>query len=242
LTTLLVYPASLLGLAWLATASPIAELADPVQVRQEAARVELRSFDPASPPAEMPPLAEQERAVTHSEFGIGAEVRVVIRGDHAEGEEVVSVVDVEGLAVDLGLVVTVWVPEGAPATLVEHEDGHRSISELFYADAGAIARRLASRHVGRSYRGRGATVEAARRAAMNRVIRELNRSYLRATHQPASRVNELFDQLTDHGRGELGSSAAVAAALRSWREESASLARAERSPVAPPARVALGGR
>lgn len=214
-------PASwpLLGLAWLAMLGPDLQSTSAITVEQRPAAVDTRTFDPAAPPAEMPHLGPRERAITHSEFGIGAEVRVLVRGDFRQGRGMASVVEVDGLDLDLGLEITEWLPEGAPASLVEHEDGHRRISELFYQDAEAIARRLGARYVGKSFRGEGRTVEQARRAAMDGVIRELNLDYLAATHSAASRVNELFDQITSHGRNDVPVDQAMRDAIASWRRE-----------------------
>jgi hypothetical protein len=210
---------TLFGIAWLALLGPDLESAGGVAVTRQQPVLETRVFDAEAPPAEMPLLGDRERAVTHSEYGIAAEVRVLVVGDYPELDLVGSVVEVESLAIDLGLVVTEWVPDDAPLALVEHEEGHRRISELFYEDAEAIARRLAARYVGRSFRGRGVDVDEARRAAMNEVIRELNRDYLRATHVAAARANELFDDITDHGRRDVAIDEAIAAAVAGYQRE-----------------------
>jgi hypothetical protein len=95
----------------------------------------------------------------------------------------------------------------------------RRISELFSTGADDVARGLAQRYVGRTFGGEGDTPEAARKAALKKAISDLNGEYMRVTQAPAARVNEIFDELTDHGRNEVGNDEAIEKALERYRAE-----------------------
>ncbi len=192
-----------------------------VKVDKQEATVTRRTFDPASPPPEMPPLSRNEAAVTHSQFGVGAQVQVVVLKESSAGGRHVSEMRVESLKVDTSLAITVWVPKGARRALVAHEEAHRRISEMFYEDAAKVAQEAARPYVGRTIRGEGRSAEAAREAAMTKAINEINAVYMSKTQAPASRVNELFDEITDHGRNRLSADEGVRRALDRYRQEAA---------------------
>lgn len=175
---------------------------DAVQINRKRAEVSRRTFDPKKRPSEMPPLSTNEAAVTHSAYGVGAQVQVVVLDENKSNGQFVSEMRIESVKVDTTLAITIWLPRKASKALVAHEEGHRRISEMFYEDAESIAREAARPYVGRTIRGVGRTVELAREAAMTKTIGEINGAYMARTQIPSSRVNELFDRITDHGRNE----------------------------------------
>jgi hypothetical protein len=193
---------------------------DAVQVNRKEAQVTRRTFDPKMPPPEMPPLNKNEAAVTHSAYGVGAQVQVLVVGEERSAAQFVSEMTIESVKVDTTLAITVWVPRNASKALVAHEEGHREISEMFYEEAEAIAREIARPYVGRTLRGVGRSAEAAREAAMTKAIGEINGAYMARTQIPSSRVNELFDKITDHGRnGRISVDDAIKRAVEQYRKE-----------------------
>jgi hypothetical protein len=193
-----------------------------VQVNRKAAQVAHRTFDPNKAPTDMPPLGSNEAAVTHSAYGVGAQVQVVVVNESKSASgQVVSEMRIESVKVDTTLAITVWLPKNASKSLVAHEEGHRRISEMFYEDAESIAREVAQPYVGRTIRATARSVEAAREAAMTKAIGEVNGAYMARTQIPSSRVNELFDRITDHGRNtRVSVHNGIRRALEQYRKES----------------------
>jgi hypothetical protein len=96
--------------------------------------------------------------------------------------------------------VTIWLPEKASKALKEHEEGHRKIAELYYEDAEKVARRVAEGFIGRSFTGEGKDREASINAAIDKANQELIDAYTGQINGPAQQAQELYDQITDHGR------------------------------------------
>jgi hypothetical protein len=191
-----------------------------VQINKKPAQAGHRTFDPKEPPSDMPPLGPNEAAVTHSAYGIGAQVQVVVLNENKSAGQVVSEMRIEAVKVDTTLAITLWLPKNASKPLIAHEEGHRRISEMFYEDAESIARGVSQPYVGRTIRATARSAEAAREAAMTRAIAEINGAYMSRTQIPSSRVNELFDRITDHGRNtRVTVDAAIERALEQYRKE-----------------------
>ena len=160
-----------------------------------------KSFDPKKPPAELPKLSAGEEAVAVSWYGVDVYVRVdVDERERRKDGTVVTSNRVTSVKVTTTLDVTIWLPEKASAALKEHEEGHRRIAELYYGNAEKVARRLAERSVGRSYGGEGKGRQASIDAAIDKVTKELIDTYTKEINGPAQRAQELFDEITDHGR------------------------------------------
>jgi hypothetical protein len=193
---------------------------DPVEVNKQKAEVARRTFDPKRPPSGMPPLSVNEAAVTHSAYGVGAQIQVVVLNESRSAGQVVSEMKIESVKVDTTLAITIWLPRNASKALAAHEEGHRRISEMFYDEADRIARQVARPYVGRTIRGAGRSPKVAREAAMTDIITEINSAYMSRTQMPSSRVNELFDRITDHGRNaRISVDDAIQRALRQYRAE-----------------------
>lgn len=191
-----------------------------VQINKKPAQVAQRTFDPKRPPSDMPPLGPNEAAVTHSAYGVGAQVQVVVLNEDKSPGEVVSEMRIEAVKVDTTLAITLWLPKNASKALIAHEEGHRRISEMFYEEAESIAREVSQPYVGRTIRATARSAEAAREAAMTKAIGEINGAYMARTQIPSSRVNELFDRITDHGRnGRVSVDQGIQRAVEQYRKE-----------------------
>ncbi|MBH0182566.1 MAG: hypothetical protein HP490_13065, partial [Nitrospira sp.] len=110
-----------------------------VEIVKNQAQVGTRYFDPNSPPGDRPPLRGSEEAVCVWDFlsdaSIGGQVRQ-IDSTHAK-------VTINRIKVTLQLNVTTWLPNNPRKWTVEHEEGHRQISEYYYRNADVVARRVA---------------------------------------------------------------------------------------------------
>src|SRR4051812_4559037 len=101
---------TILTLCFILSLSPIASAAAPadaVTVGKAPANVEVRTFDPAHRPKDMPPLRTDEAAVTESSFACAVQVEVESKvvGDAPVKTKIVA------LKVDLRMDVTEWVPK-----------------------------------------------------------------------------------------------------------------------------------
>src|SRR5262249_22310571 len=94
-----------------------------------------RFFDPAAPPPDMPPLGEGEEAECDSNFVSDANVSGRMQRINSTNATAI----VTQVKVSLELRVTIWVPNGATQHVIEHEEGHRQISEHYYATADKVA-------------------------------------------------------------------------------------------------------
>ena len=166
--------------------------ADDVMVNRQAPSVEHRKFDRNSPPADMPPLEPQEAAVTKAVFGIGTEISVQTLPDQRRGGKTVSRHKVTSVSLSLSLAITIWVPDDAPKTIIDHEEGHRQISEYFYKDAQKIARDIARKYVGQVYES----------DQTDKAINELSQKYMAETQNLSVRANVIFDEITQHSRNQ----------------------------------------
>jgi len=173
-----------------------------VEVNKAPPAVEHRKFERNNPPSDMPPLEPQEAAVTKSVFGIASEFSVQAMPEEKRGNKTLTRVKVTGVTLNLSLKITVWLPTDAPRTIVDHEEGHRQISEYFYKDADKIARVIAQKYMGRTYEAEGGDAEGASRAALDKAINELSQIYMAQTQNIAARANEIFDEITSHGRNQ----------------------------------------
>lgn len=175
---------------------------DGIRIEKSPAKTKTVYFDPKHRPSDMPKLSRDEAAVTRSMFGAGTSVEVEVASDRDFGGEVISTVRILGVEANIALDTVIWLPEKPEEYLVLHEKGHQRISEMFYRDAEKTMRKLAARHIGQTVRGRGPNADAARSAAMRKVIDQVNAEYMEATQVPSARVNAIFDKITAHGRNK----------------------------------------
>jgi hypothetical protein len=177
-------------------------LAQGVEINRAEPQVDRHRFDPRNPPAQMPALEKDEAAVTKSIFGIESAFSVEVVSEEKRGGKTVAKVKVQGVTVNLSLKIEIWNPNDAPKTIVDHEEGHRKLSEHFYQDAQKVADRLAQGYIGKVYSAEGANGDAASRAAIEKALNELSQKYMGETQVPSAKANEIFDEITRHGRNQ----------------------------------------
>jgi hypothetical protein len=183
------------------------ETSGPV-VNKQPVNFATRTFDPAAPPAEMPPLNSGESAECDSNFlssaGVGGETRPT---DATHGT-----VTITRIKVTLQLNITIWVPAGATEHVIEHEEGHRQISEFYYQNADQVAARIAANYIGKQAEVTGANLDAESTKWMQQVASEINEKYNKELNPEPTQL--LYDTITDHARNGVEARDAVNHALK----------------------------
>jgi len=184
----------------LLSSSAIAE----VKITRTPAAVSRKTFNPDRPPPEMPPLSGDEAAVTQSKFACGVKLDVEIT---QEGNAKPTA-KIAGVDATLKLDVVEWLPTNVSPKIRAHEDGHRQISEHYYAQAEQSARDLAARYVGKTL-DIASTDEKETQPIIQRAANEFCQEYLGKVEVPSQAAQEKYDQLTEHGRNKLSEKEAV---------------------------------
>jgi hypothetical protein len=167
-----------------------------------------RTFDPDNPPAEMPPLAPGEQAECDSNFMANANVG----GDAQKTDATHALVTITQVKVTLQLNVTIWVPVNATQHLIEHEDGHREISEYYYRTADKLAAQIAAAYLGRQVLITGADLHAELSKFLQQMGKDITDEYGKQLNPGPAQLR--YDDLTDHSRNEVVAKQAVAQALK----------------------------
>lgn len=167
-----------------------------------------RTFDPAMPPADMPPLTAGESAECDSNFLSSAN----IGGETRPTDATHAAVTVTRIKVTLQLKITIWAPAGATRHLIEHEEGHRQISEYYYQTAEKVAERIAAPYLGKQVEVTGANLDAESRQSLQQMANEITDEYNKELSPEPAQL--LYDSITDHGRNGVVSKDAAAHAIR----------------------------
>jgi len=75
----------------------------------------------------------------------------------------------------LQLNITIWMPPDVTPHVIEHEEGHRQISEYYYQTAEKIAERVAATYMGKQVEIAGADLDAESIKALQQMAAEINR-------------------------------------------------------------------
>jgi hypothetical protein len=168
----------------------------------------LHTFDPAAPPQDMPPLGEGEEAECDSNFVSNA----TVSGNLRKMDATTATVTVTNTKVALQLRVNIWVPQGAGQHVLEHEQGHREISEHYYESADKVAERIAASYIGKQVVISGSDLNAEFTKALLQMSSDITAEYNdKLTPGPAQ---QRYDDLTDHSRNDVSARDAVAQALK----------------------------
>ena len=173
-----------------------------------------RTFDPAAPPSEMPPLTRGEDAECDSEFLSSASVS----GQTRQADATHATVTISQIKVTLQLNITIWVPTGVTQQVIEHEDGHRQISESYYQTADKLAERIAARYMGQQLDLAGIDLQEESAKSLKQMATEITVAYNNELNPGPTQL--LYDDITDHSRNEVVAKDAVAHALKNATIES----------------------
>lgn len=183
--------------------------------------VQQRSFDPKNPPPEMPALRAGEAAVTESNFSCQTVIAATIIDQLPSAAGCTATVRITSVKTTIKLGIVIWLPEGGSRKLTAHEEGHRAIDERFYAGAEEVARRLSEAMIGQRRVGKGRDCDAAAQAAIKEAGDQLCSDYMAAVQYPATRVQALYDEITDHGRNRIRETTAIQRAVDQQEREAA---------------------
>jgi hypothetical protein len=179
-----------------------------VTIDKEPVNFARRTFDPANPPVEMPPMTPGEEAVCDSNFL--SNVSVAGRSLQTDGAR--ELVTITQVTVTLQLNITIWVPSDASPHVIEHEDGHRQISEYYYQGADKIAERIAASYIGKKELISGADLQDESNKWLAQTGTEITDEYNRELNP--SPAQQRYDLITDYSRNEVVAKDAVAQVLR----------------------------
>ncbi len=177
-------------------------------IYKEAIVFASRTFDPAAPPAEMPPLGAGENAECDSDFRSSANVRGETRLMDASH----ATVTVTQVTVTLRLDINIWLPIGAAPRVIEHEEGHQEISEYYYQGADKLARSIAAKYLGRQVEVSGTDLNAESNQMLLKIANEITEEYGKELDPGPTQL--LYDTITDHGRNDVVVKDAVEHALK----------------------------
>ncbi len=156
----------------------------------------------------MPPLASGEEAECDANFISNASVKG--RSETVDGTN--ALVTVTEIRVTLQLKINIWVPEGATQHVIEHEQGHRQISEYYYQTADKVAEQIAATYLGKQVSTSGADLSAEVNKLLQQMGAEITAAYNeRLNPGPAQ---QRYDDITDHSRNDESAGEAVARALK----------------------------
>jgi hypothetical protein len=173
-----------------------------------------RTFDPASPPADMPPLSPGESAECDSNFVSNANVA----GETRQTDATHATVTINQIKIDLQLNITIWTTADASPHVIEHEDGHRQISEYYYATADKVAERVAANYMGKQIDVAGEDLNAESSKMLQQMASEITAEYNKELNPEPTQL--LYDSITDHSRNDVVAKDAVAHALKNVSVES----------------------
>jgi hypothetical protein len=185
---------------------------DPAQAQVTITKVPVnvatQTFDPRRPPRHMPPLSPPEEAVCASDFLSDASVG----GQAMQTDSTHGKLTINQIKVTLQLDIAIWLPINAPKTTVDHEDGHRQISEYYYRNAEVVARGVAVRYLGKVIDLNGLDLRRAVSAALKQAGAEITKEYNR--QMTVERTQARYDSITEHSRSDIRAADAVAQALK----------------------------
>ena len=183
-------------------------------INKQPVAIANRTFDPATPPANMPPLAPGESAECDSNFLSNASVR----GESRQTDATHATLTVTQITVTLQLNINIWVPAGVTQHVIEHEEGHRQVSEYYYQTAGELAERIAATYMGKQVEITGTDLGAASSKMLRQMAADITDEYNKELNPGPAQL--LYDAITDHGRNEVAVKDAVAHALKNTAIES----------------------
>ena len=118
----------------------------------------------------------------------------------------------------LQLDINIWVPTGVTRHVIEHEEGHRQISEYYYQTADKLAERIAANYLGKQFEITGTDLGAESNKILQQMATDITDEYSRELDPGPTQL--LYDAITDHSRNEVVVKDAVAQALKNTTIES----------------------
>jgi len=123
-----------------------------------------------------------------------------------------ATVTITQVKVTLQLNITIWAPIGATQHVIEHEEGHREISEYYYQTADKLAEGIAATYIGKQVEITGTDLDAESSKALQQMATNITDEYDKELNPGPTQL--LYDAITDHSRNEVVAKDAVAHALK----------------------------
>ncbi len=175
--------------------------ADKLKIFVTPPTVTTRLFDPKNLPSDMPAMGPNEVAVTKSGFSARARISYIIEQTRARSARWTAWLD--EVEVTTRLEIVIWLPTNYTPKEKDHEEGHRRISERVYGElADKTARQVAAKYVRMKLREFTFYDDSRKTAeeAVNRALQDVSSNWVKIVLGRADRLNDRFDELTDHGR------------------------------------------
>jgi hypothetical protein len=172
-----------------------------------------RSYDPQAPDGRMPATLPDEAGVTVSNFKCVAVLQGSVVHHAMQGTDVVAEVRVESAEIKLSLDVAEWISVDGGKKILAHEDGHRLIAEHFYDRADESARQIARQLIGTTVTGSGPDSDEAAKNALDIASAHLVRDYMVEVRDKSDRVQQAYDEITQHGTNQVDEMMAIEEAL-----------------------------
>lgn len=188
---------------------------DAVAITKLPAGFAARKFDPAEPPANMPPLHPGEAAVCDADFI----ARSSVRGQPRRIDATHATLTVTQVLMTLQLQTNIWVPTDAPQTITDHEEGHREIAEYYYQTADKLAERIATSYIGKRVDVSGDDLDSASSQKLLEIATEITDEYTKEINSNSTQL--LYDDITDHSRNGVVAKDAVEHAIKNAAVEAA---------------------
>jgi hypothetical protein len=112
----------------------------------------------------------------------------------------------------LQLNITTWLPTQVSQHVIEHEEGHRQISEYYYQTADKIAERIAATFIGKQIDIAGTNQNVESSKALQQVATEITDEYDKELNTEPTQL--FYDLITNHGVAEGVAKDAAAYAIR----------------------------
>ena len=148
-----------------------------------------------------------EAAVCDSNFVASANVS----GDMNATDATHADVTVTQVRIILHLNITIWTPGEVSPRVMEHENGHRQISEHYYETADKVAERIAATYLGRQIEVSGADLNLETGKQLQQMAADITAEYGKELNPDPAQ--ELYDTITDHSRNDVAVQDAVIHAI-----------------------------
>jgi hypothetical protein len=120
-------------------------------------------------------------------------------------------VTVTQVKITLELNITIWTPAEVSPRVMEHENGHRQISEHYYETADKVAERIGATYLGRQIEVAGGDLNVETGKQLQQMAAEITAEYGKELNP--NPTQELYDTITDHSRNDVSVQAAVTHAI-----------------------------
>ena len=199
---------------WALSCSRSPEATSHVTINKQPVNFARRNFDPANPPSDMPSLNQGENAACDSDFLSNA----TVAGETRQTDATHATVTITHIKMNLQLNITIWVPNDVTQHVIEHEQGHRQISEYYYQTADKLAEQIAKRYLGKQVDIAGTDLQVASNNFLQQTATAITADYSRELNPGPTQL--LYDSITDHSRNEVAVNDAVAHAIKNIAIES----------------------